>query len=206
MIRSRWTTLWQKLQAPQVPQDVLEALIGAYSAPDRFYHTLTHIQDCLMIFDRTQFLANRPQEVELAIWFHDAIYDTRSSENEQKSAEWAEDVIRRSGLDQAVAKRVANLILATRHHAAVEDNDAQVLVDVDLSILGREAASFWQYESNIRKEYAWVSEPLFRQKRMEILHGFLNRPSIYCFEEYQQRFEAQARVNLKHAIARLAEC
>jgi predicted metal-dependent HD superfamily phosphohydrolase len=68
----------------------LGELIHAYSSPDRYYHNLTHIQDCLSVFDQTSSLVAHPKEVELAIWFHDAVYDTRRSDNEQKSAEWAE--------------------------------------------------------------------------------------------------------------------
>lgn len=204
-LRARWTTLWQQLQAPSVPQATFDALIRAYSSPDRFYHTLNHIQDCLVVFDRCQFLADCPPAIELAIWFHDAIYDPHRSDNEQKSAEWAEDVIGRSGLDRDLGAKVADLILATRHQGVVKDRDAQMLVDVDLSILGREAVVFWQYETNIRREYAWVPESLFRQKRVEILRSFLNRSSIYGLKEYQQQFENRARMNLAHAIARLED-
>ena len=83
------------------------------------------------------------------------------------------------------------------------EGDAQLLADVDLSILGREAEVFWRYEENIRKEYAWVPEDLFRRERVRILRGFLDRQHIYYHEEYRERFEARARVNLEQAIARL---
>src|SRR5688572_15448512 len=99
-MNDRWQTLWLKLEAPRVPQDALGELMRAYSSPDRYYHNLTHIQDCLSVFDQTSSLVAHPEEVELAIWFHDAVYDTRRSDNEQKSAEWAEAVIEQSGLSQ----------------------------------------------------------------------------------------------------------
>src|SRR5687767_2511875 len=100
MMKDRWQRVWQKLAAPRVPQDALGELLRAYSSSDRHYHNFTHIQDCLSIFDQTSFLAAHPEEVELAIWFHDAVYDTRRSDNEQKSAEWAEAVIQQAGLSQ----------------------------------------------------------------------------------------------------------
>jgi predicted metal-dependent HD superfamily phosphohydrolase len=203
MIRDRWKEVWQKLHAPTVPQDALEELVRAYSSPGRFYHNLTHIQDCLSVFDEAKFLSNHPEEVELAIWFHDAVYDTRRGDNEQKSAEWAGSVINRSGLRGGIAERVSCLVLATLHNAEVRDRDAQVLVDVDLSILGAEDAVFRQYDENIRKEYAWVPEGLYKQKRGEILRGFLARQHIYYLQEYRERFEESARANLKQAIARL---
>ena len=203
MMKDRWQTLWQRLSAPRIPFEVLSELIRAYSSPDRFYHNFTHIQDCLSLFDQTSFLAIHPAEVELAIWFHDAVYDTRRSDNEQKSAEWAEAVIQKAGLSWQIVERVASSILATRHQEEVTDADAQLLVDVDLSILGREPTVFWQYEENIRKEYAWVPEDIFRRERVKILRGFLDRQHLYYHKKYRERFEARARTNLEQAIARL---
>jgi predicted metal-dependent HD superfamily phosphohydrolase len=203
MIEDRWQRVWQKLAAPSVPHDALGELMRAYSSPDRYYHNLAHIDDCLSIFDQTSFLAAHPEDVELAIWFHDAVYDTRRSDNEQKSAEWAEAVIQQSGLRWEIAKRVASSILATRHREEVTDRDARLLVDVDLSILGRDPAVFWRYEENIRKEYAWVPEDIFRRERVKILRGFLDRQHIYYHREYRERFDAKARSNLEQAIARL---
>ena len=204
-LRDRWEAVWQKLGASAAPQEVFDELIKAYSSPDRFYHTLAHIEDCLSIFDQTKSFAFRPTEVELAIWFHDGVYDTHGSDNEQKSAEWARATIEGLRIDINTSDRVADLILATRHTNEVTDADAHLIVDVDLSILGREAVVFWRYEENIRKEYSWVPGPVFRQKRTEILTSFLNRPSIYFHEEYQGRFEQTARANLKQAIAKLTQ-
>jgi predicted metal-dependent HD superfamily phosphohydrolase len=203
-LRDRWEAVWQSLGVRTAPQDVFDELIKAYSSPDRFYHTLIHIDDCLSIFDQTKSLAFHPAEIELAIWFHDGVYDTHRSDNEQKSAEWARATVEGLGIDNNTSDGVADLILATRHTKEITDVDAQLIVDVDLSILGREADVFWLYEENIRKEYSWVPEPAFRQKRVEILSSFLNRPSIYFHKAYQERFEQTARANLKQAIAKLA--
>lgn len=202
-IRNHWQEIWQKLQAPMIPIQVLDVLINAYSLPDRFYHNLEHITDCLCLFESTKFLALHPEEVELAIWFHDAVYDTTRNDNEQKSAEWAQFVIIKSGLNADIALRVSRLIEATGHKATVHDTDAQILVDVDLSILGREESVFWCYEENIRKEYAWVQEEVFNRKRADILRQFLYRQHIYYLKEYRERFEEKARNNLEQAIARL---
>ncbi|HEY3475041.1 MAG TPA: hypothetical protein VGK56_10560, partial [Anaerolineales bacterium] len=135
--------------------------------------------------------------------FHDAVYDPGRSDNEQRSAEWAAKVIDESGLNPQVAGRVADSIHATRHHGEVLGADAQLLVDVDLSILGRDPAVFWRYEENIRKEYAWVPEDLFRQERLSILKRFLERPHVYYHHEFREKFEEQARMNLEQAITRL---
>jgi predicted metal-dependent HD superfamily phosphohydrolase len=156
------------------------------------------------VFDLGTSLAIHPEEVELAIWFHDAVYDTRCNDNEQRSADWAELVIRQAGLCSEIAERVSRSILATRHNVVLADTDEQVVADIDLSILGREANVFWQYEANIRKEYAWVPEAVFRRRRAEILQGFLDRRYIYYHENYRHIFETTARVNLGQAILRLS--
>jgi predicted metal-dependent HD superfamily phosphohydrolase len=205
IVRNLWEEIWQKLHARAVPHEVLEELIRAYASPDRFYHNLTHIEDCLSVFDQTNYLATHPEEVELAIWFHDSVYDTKRDDNEQKSAEWAESVISKAGLRREIAQRVSHSILATRHDLEITDTDAQVLVDVDLSILGKDPDIFWRYEVNIRKEYAWVPEDIFRQKRLEILRSFLARKHIYYHEKYREMFEARARMNIEQAIARLSD-
>jgi predicted metal-dependent HD superfamily phosphohydrolase len=204
-IRNRWEAVWQKLHAQVVPYGVLEELIRAYGSPDRFYHNLTHIQDCLSILDQTSHLAAHPEEVEVAIWFHDSVYDTRRDDNEKRSAEWAQSVIDKARLSKDVADRVSHSILATRHNREITDTDAQLLVDVDLSILGREADNFWRYEVNIRKEYAWVPGDIFRQKRVEILRSFLDRQYIYYHEKYREMFERRARMNIEQSIRRLSE-
>jgi predicted metal-dependent HD superfamily phosphohydrolase len=203
-LRDRWDKVWQKLHAI-APQEVFEELIRAYSSPERFYHNLSHIENCLSLLDQTTSLAVYPEEVELAIWFHDAVYDTRRNDNEQKSAEWAESVINQSGVRSDVVERISRCILVTRHNTEVTDKDAKLMVDIDLSILGAEPDDFWRYEENIRKEYAWVSEYLFKQKRVEILRGFLDRPHIYYHQQYREMFEEKARVNLKNAIVKLSD-
>ena len=203
-LKDRWTELWQKLGVEVAPPGLLDELIQAYSSTGRFYHTLAHIRDCLAIFDRTRSLAVHPEEVELAIWSHDAVYDTRREDNEQRSAEWAGQAIRQAGLGVSLLERVSGLILATRHDREVTDPDAQLLVDVDLAILGASPDVFWEYEEKIRKEYAWVPESLYARRRMQILRGFLSRPHIYYHSHYQELLERNARINLPQAIAKLA--
>ena len=133
--------------------------------------------------------------MELALWFHDAIYDTRRSDNEQRSADWA-----KSSVGNA---RIHALVMATRHQAVPQDIDAQVLVDVDLWILGAPQKRFDEYETQVRAEYAWVPGLIYRRKRRAVLESFLARPTLYNTERFTERYEKQARANLARAVARL---
>jgi predicted metal-dependent HD superfamily phosphohydrolase len=133
--------------------------------------------------------------VELALWFHDAIYDTHRSDNEERSADWAKASVGNA--------RVHALVMATRHEAVPHDIDAQVLVDVDLWILGAPEERFDEYESQVRQEYGWVPGPIYRRKRKAILESFLARAAIYNTARFIERYEPQARVNLARSLARL---
>ena len=148
-------------------------------------------------FDGARALAERPDEVELALWFHDAIYDIKGHHNEQRSADWARDALRDAGVDTGSAQRVHDLVMATRHTAVPSAQDERLLVDIDLSILGAERARFDECEQQIRREYAYVPGFLFRRKRREILKGFLDRPAIYSTPHFHDRLEARARDNLR---------
>lgn len=147
--------------------------------------------------------ANRPGEVEVALWFHDAIHDPKRPDNEERSAQWARAVAGQAGLEANVGERVAGLILATRHDGATVDQDARVLVDVDLSILGAEPARFDEYERDVRREYAWVPGLVFRRERRKILRSCLERPRLFQTERLHAALEERARANLGRSLREL---
>jgi predicted metal-dependent HD superfamily phosphohydrolase len=143
--------------------------------------------------------------VQLALWFHDAIYDPRAQDNEERSARWADEVLGAAGASPASAARVRALVLATRHAAVPEDPDAQLLVDVDLSILGAAPGRFAEYERQIGVEYSWVPRDAFRQGRANVLRRFLARERIFSTPWFHQRLESRARANLERSLAALRE-
>jgi predicted metal-dependent HD superfamily phosphohydrolase len=188
-----------------VPEDALRArLLACYAEPHRAYHTALHVRECLEWLDAARGIAERPAEVEVALWFHDAIYDPRASDSEARSAAWAERAVREAGAAAAVAARIGALVLATRHDAAPGGADAALLVDVDLAILGAPAPRFDAYETQIRSEYDFVAEAPYRVARSTVLNGFLARARIYATDWFHARLEAAARANLARSLARLA--
>jgi len=201
----RWSQLWHTATNAAPPTNAFPRLVALYSEPQRHYHTLLHIEDCLGEFDRAKQLATDPAAVELAIWFHDAVYDPRAADNEERSAELAKDWLSDVHASDALTDSVGRLVLATKNHEASLHADAALLVDVDLSILGKPPGQFWQYERQIREEYAWVEKPVFAAKRAEILRRFLARERIYQTEIFFHRMEAQARANLQAAVQRLSD-
>ena len=200
---SRWRDLWQRLGAHTAPEPFFAELVRFYAQSHRAYHTFAHIQDGLLHFDQTRDLAERADEVELAWWCHDAIYDPRLADNEVQSAGWAGTILSAGHVAAAVVARVQALIRATQHHTLPDQPDAALLVDIDLSILGRAPAEFDRYNAAIRQEYLWVPAATYRAARAQVLESFLARTAIYHTPWFHDRYEAQAKDNLARAIGQL---
>jgi 2-haloacid dehalogenase len=200
----RWHALWRELGA-EPDETLFRDIVARYGEPHRRYHTLRHLEECFDAFDAVRGEARHPAEVELALWFHDAIYDATSKDNERRSAEWARSAIAGAGLPEEVGERVYAMVMATRHDAAAPATaDERILVDVDLSILGSEPERFEEYERQVREEYSWVPEPVFAGARRAILQGFIARPHLYETALFRDALESRARQNLLRSIARLS--
>ncbi len=185
-------------------------LVAAYTAPDRHYHDLRHIETLLgLAKDCAGEIADR-DAVEAAIWFHDAVYDTRRSDNEERSGALATERLT-GATDSDRVNRVAAMIRATAGHAmpdfadAAAAHDCALFLDMDLAILGSREADFDAFDAAVRREYDWVSEEQWRLGRRAVLTGFLARPTIYASARFQASHEAAAQRNLARAIARLDE-
>lgn len=195
-----WDQAWRNLGL-QPEAGLMERLINAWSEPHRRYHAIQHLKECLAHFESVANLAVHPGEVELALWFHDAIYDLKAKDNEQRSAEWAVHELAHRGAGNEQLRRVRGLIMATCHTATPADHDEQMLVDIDLSILGAGPSRFAEYDAQIKAEYNWVPDLVYRAKRREVLAGFLERAVIYNTDYFRARLEQQARTNLQAAIS-----
>lgn len=196
---AHWRAAWSAMGIDTPPAALRDALLARYAEPHRHYHTLQHLRECLDAFEREGAHAQRPGEVALALWFHDAIYGLQAHDNEARSADWARDALRAAGIDAASAQRVHDLIMATKHDAPPDDPDARLLVDIDLSILGAPPGRFAEYERQIRAEYAHVPPDVFEPQRRRILGRFLAREPLYQTPGMRARCEAQARINLRAA-------
>lgn len=69
--------------------------------------------------------------------------------------------------------------------------------------LGAAPARFDEYERQVRAEYAFVPETIFRRRRAEVLAGFVARDRIYSTAHFNETDEARARANLGRSIAAL---
>jgi predicted metal-dependent HD superfamily phosphohydrolase len=184
---------------------VRDELIARYSEPHRRYHTMTHIEDCLaQVAASTDMDDDQRALMDAAIWFHDAIYDATRTDNEAESARLARARLLADGAALEFVAEVERLILLTAGHS-VEDGDTlgARLVSIDLSILGAEPARYDAYAEAIRQEYIHVPETLYRPGRAAVMSRFLQSPRLFADNRWADRFEAQARANLRREIATL---
>lgn len=189
-LESRWSARCRSIGRDG--GDEWHRILAGYSAPDRHYHNLAHIGDCLQQLDAALDQAQDPVSLEFAIWYHDLIYDTHAADNEARSAEAAEAFL----ADEPIAPAVTALILATRHDREAPTADARLLCDIDLSVLGRPPGQYDLYAQAIRTEYAWVAEEDFARGRKQVLQRFLARDHIFTTPDFRSRYERPAVGNL----------
>ncbi|HJZ60448.1 MAG TPA: hypothetical protein VKE74_36230 [Gemmataceae bacterium] len=186
---------------------VFDLLAAAYSAPDRYYHNLEHITEMFQVAARLASITDDTGPLHLAIWFHDAVYDPRSSDNEARSAERAVDLLGPIGMPASVLERVGRLVRATAHLTDDEppaDRDTSLLLDADLAILGAAEDRYRRYAADIRQEYDWVPDEDYRKGRSAVLEKFLARPRIFRHELLFREAEQRARANIRAELAALA--
>ncbi len=197
-LRDRWfqrceqAREWLSLGPIFIP--VGDRLFEKYSEPARHYHDARHVLACFKTLDSYPGKIGNNNALELAIWFHDAIYDPRASDNEAQSAAYFRHEFQAfaSGIE-----KVERLILATRHgKSEPASSDEALLVDIDLGILGVAPARYRLYAEDIRKEYAHVPEEQYRQGRSQVLKSFLALDNIYHTRHFRKLLELQARENL----------
>lgn len=213
-----------------MPKDLIEIplpqLMEHYGKKGRHYHNIEHVCYCLMEYDWIRGFCKHPSAVKIALMFHDTVYDSKASNNEELSAEVAEVWIQsqanavnfwdtdevwggweeQKNAASLLCKEVRRLIMLTKHDVAPDKNDfdGKYIVDIDLAIFGKDAATYADYADDIREEYSWVEDEIFKKKRIEVLKNFLARPSIYYSGFFKDKYEEKARENLSREIRMLS--
>jgi predicted metal-dependent HD superfamily phosphohydrolase len=191
------------------------ALEAAYNEPHRAYHSLEHIAETLALLD--EYVQHTPaeaylseleaQEVVVALFYHDAVYDPKAPDNEEQSAELCRSHLEAVEVAAEERERIARLVLATKHLGRVDAerpgtaHAEAVIRDIDLSILGKPRDRYRRYIAGVRKEYRHLSDRAFREGRLRVVAHFLSLPRLYRTSYFFERFEAPARGNLADELA-----
>ena len=203
MNKARFVQLWERCLPgchAAGAASVFNTLEQRYSEPHRCYHTPEHIEHCLRQHDLASDLMDEPDAVEMAIWFHDVIYNVPTDDNELLSAE----LFKQLAGDDAnpdFCNTVYDMILATQHRHEPNSNDDKILVDVDLSSFGLPWEEMRRDSENVRREFPNTSDAEFYASHNRFMRALLDRPTFFATEFFRDRYESQARAN----IARLLE-
>ncbi len=181
-------------------------VLDRYIAPGRAYHSIGHIVYC-QEWVRRLATSVRPTDADMAavsqaLWFHDAVYDAKATDNEEKSAALI------TNLGYMDVQPVREIIRATARHLDADFNPpdmaTQLVLDIDLAGFAEPEAEVAQAARGIRAEYAHVPEDVYWRGRAGVLRRLLDKPSIYrtaFFRDLEQR----ARINIARELAELEE-
>jgi predicted metal-dependent HD superfamily phosphohydrolase len=203
-MKSKFIKLWNQINAKSDPIIEFNNLNTLYSKK-RYYHNLSHIKMCLKELDNFKKTKDKYDFdlIELAIWYHDIIYDTKDNDNEEMSAKYLVKVLKKAKLSNKLINKTTSLILSTKHQKTSRKKEERLLQDIDLCIFGQSKKEFDKYENNIRKEYYWVPLEKYKDGRIKVLLYFLQKSNIYNTDFYRKKYEKKARINLKRSIKRL---
>ena len=167
-----------------------------YSIKERHYHTLQHLENQL---DQLAEIRSEIQDwdtILFSLYYHDIIYSPIKSDNEEKSAEFAEEQLKQTSVSNEKIELCKKQILATKLHIKSTDNDTDYFTDADLSVLGQDWKTYSSYSKNVRKEYSTYSDFVYNSGREKILTHFLTMNRIFKTDFFYNKFETQAKANL----------
>ncbi|XP_033103578.1 uncharacterized protein LOC117106315 [Anneissia japonica] len=215
-VRNQWQDVCFKCSVESTLCERWWSVLEAnYSEERRHYHTLHHIRKMNEAVSSVASNLKRPDLVYWSVFFHDIIYDPKSSKNEEESAKVFEEFAAEC-LPEAPTcdiTDVSNWILMTRSHIThihltpnkFANEDKYYFLDADMEVLGWANPEYDEYANQIRSEYTHVAEKTFRERRSKVLKSFLKLPNIYATKIFRDKYEAQARSNLQREIDRLGE-
>ncbi|HPT66084.1 MAG TPA: hypothetical protein PK257_02120 [Candidatus Woesebacteria bacterium] len=203
-LNKHWNDLCQRLNINK-DQNSFNEIVKNYSESHRHYHNLKHIDNSLGEFELIKDKLNNPEAVELAIWYHDIVYNLYESDNEEQSAELAKTFCQKNNLSPDFTKQVEDHILFTKHTSLINNSDSQYLADIDMSILGKQPDIFDIYEKQIYKEYSTLySKADYQKGRTKFFKTILKHP-IYTTDFFKNRYEQAARDNIQRTINKLEQ-
>ncbi|GEL44122.1 hypothetical protein MEX01_47130 [Methylorubrum extorquens] len=197
--RARFDELWGRTVRADGAEAAWRALDAGYGETGRHYHGWRHIADLLEGHDAVRALPDFAgldhDAIDLAIFFHDAVYDTARTANEWRSAAL---LLTHAGpaAESGPIRAAEAMIQATAAHAPSDDAATRLMLDLDLAVLGAPRPVYEAYAAAIRREYAVVPEAAWRFGRAGVLERFLARPDLYQTRPFRDRFETAARANL----------
>ncbi|MFN8577709.1 MAG: hypothetical protein U0354_12705 [Candidatus Sericytochromatia bacterium] len=204
-LKKEWFELTEKYKIEDFTNsDIFIKIYRNYSKTNRFYHNINHIKELLSILTSFEDKLKNKESVKFAIWFHDVIYKAWRKDNEDRSSKFAFDSLTKMNVDEETINKTCNLIILTKgHRTNSNDFDTKIFLDTDLSILGTDIETYNIYSENIRKEYFFVPENLYKKGRISVLEKFLSMERIYKTDEMYNLYEVKAKTNINRELEKL---
>lgn len=169
-------------------------VLSRYNERHRFYHTATHIRRIFEFAQKMNLQLSSTQN--LAIFFHDAIYEPSGKMNEENSADLLYTLCYpECEADNEMLKSASSIILATKHHVSDDQETGEVL-DLDLMEIGLDWDRFCYNNRNIRKEFSFVSDEKFNEGRRNFFQSLLEQEHIFNTLPFRNKYEEAARTNI----------
>lgn len=205
-LRSDWAVRFAGIGGAPVEDRLFGPLLAGWNSAGRSYHTTQHLGECLRLLDDWGSAVEARNEIGVALWFHDFVYDVEAADNEARSIDAAVAMLSACGIDGSVVGRIARLVEVTKHGSVAPVTASErLMVDIDLSILGADAARFEQSCRQVREEYSWVPLERYRRGRIDFLQSMLKRDRIYSSARAFEEREVTARRNLANEVSALLE-
>ena len=195
--------LWGRCaNAASAAEPIYEQLAASYAEPHRRYHTGNHIDHCLRQLDLGRDGIEDADAIEMALWFHDVVYDPKASDNESRSADRF-SCLARDVMKPELERQIHRLIIITIHSNPPVSVDEKTIVDIDLSSFGLPWDQFSKDSENVRAEFAHLSQEVFAERNIKFLQSLLDRPTVFSTEFYRNRYEDISRENIRKQIEAL---
>jgi len=181
-------------------KELWDEIEKSYSNENRYYHTLQHLNNLLEQLVEIKEKLKNWETILFTLYYHDIIYNSVESDNEEKSARFAENQMKKISVPTEIIEFCKKQILATKSHDQSIDPDTNFFIDADLSILGQNAEMYKEYKDAVRKEYSFYPNVIYNQGRKEVLSKFLKRDRIFKTDFFYKKYEATARMNIAEEI------
>jgi len=198
ILENTWENIWNGTSAQiELVAQFFNEISKAYSSKVRYYHNLQHINQMLNSCLVYKYKIADIKNVQLAIFYHDVVYSAKRKDNEERSAKLAVKHLKKLNYPTQQIEKCFTYILATKsHNFSIIDSDLDYFLDFDLQKLGADWKEYEEYSKQIRLEYRFYPDLIYKPGRKKVLEHFLKLEKIYKSPEFFNLYENQARINL----------
>jgi len=203
-VKEKWKKLTSFSKKEELKEQLWEEIVYRYSGQHRRYHNLNHIAHLFTLLDKYIEKLINPAVIGFSILYHDVVYDTYSTDNEEQSAAFAEAHLKQLNVNSTLIDHIKTFIIATKDHIMPEKaplrNDLSFFLDFDMAILGVEEEMYKMYSEKIREEYSKYPDPLYKEGRKLALKKIFSNENIFSTQEFREEMQQRAQENINREL------